>query len=168
MSERIVGEAQSTSRVVERPAWSPAQVFGVAGGVVLIVIGAIALARTGTNFSNIPATHATVAGLHFTCISAVVQLGVGILLLGACVFPLSAKSAMAFFGVLLVAWGIVIVADVTRLFTTWGYTKNAGIFYVVIGAVLVLAAALSPIFFSSRREVSRRSRATAGTSASEV
>ena len=75
---------------------------------------------------------------------------------------------MAFLGVLLVAWGIVIVADVTRLFTTWGYNKNAGIFYVVIGAVLVLAAVLSPIFFSSRREVSRQSRATAGTSVSGV
>lgn len=166
MNERIAGEAQSTSRVVERPAWSPAQIFGVAGGVVLIVIGAIALARTGTNFSNIPASRAMAAGLHFTCLSAAVQLGVGVLLLGASVFPASAKSAMATFGVLLVAWGIVIVADIPRLFTMWGYTKGTGIFYIVVGAVLVLAAALSPIFFSSRREVSRELSATADTSAS--
>jgi hypothetical protein len=124
MNERIAGEAQSTSRVVERPAWSPAQIFGVADGVVLVVIGAIALARTGTHFSSIPATHAMAVGLHFTCLSAIVQLGAGVLLLGACVFPMSAKSAMATFGVLLVAWGIVIVADITRLFTMWGYTKG--------------------------------------------
>ncbi len=166
MNERIAGEAQSTSRVVERPAWSPAQIFGVAGGVVLVVIGAIALARTGTHFSSIPATHAMAVGLHFTCLSAIVQLGAGVLLLGACVFPMSAKSAMATFGVLLVAWGIVIVADITRLFTMWGYTKGTGIFYIVIGAVLVLAAALSPIFFSSRREVSQESRAAVDTTAS--
>jgi hypothetical protein len=73
---------------------------------------------------------------------------------------------MATFGVLLVAWGIVIVADIPRLFTMWGYTKGTGIFYIVVGAVLVLAAALSPIFFSSRREVSRELSATADTSAS--
>jgi hypothetical protein len=73
---------------------------------------------------------------------------------------------MATFGVLLVAWGIVIVADITRLFTMWGYTKGTGIFYIVIGAVLVLAAALSPIFFSSRREISQESRAAVDTTAS--
>jgi hypothetical protein len=165
MTERIAAQAESTSLIVERPAWSPAQVFGVAGGVVLIVIGAIGLAHTGTNFSSIPLSHATAAGLHFTCLSAVVQLGVGVLLLGACVFPDSAKSAMATFGVLLVVWGIVIAADTTRLFTMWGYTKGTGIFYIVVGAVLVLTAALSPIFFSSRREVSRQSRATTDATA---
>ena len=168
MSETIDGEAQSTSRVVERPAWSPAQIIGVAGGVVLIVIGAIGLARTGTDFSHISATHATAAGLQFTCLSAAVQLGAGVLLLAACVYPGSAKSAMAFFGVLLVAWGIVIAADVTRLFATWGYSKGTGIFYIVIGAVLVLAAALSPIFFSSRQERSRTSRAYVDTTASRT
>ena len=161
MNERIAGEAQSTSRVVERPAWSPAQIFGVAGGVVLVVIGAIGLARTGTNFSNIPATHAMAAGLQFSSLSAVVQLGAGVILLGASVFPGSAKSAMAFFGVLLVAWGIFIVADVTRLFSMWGYTKGTGIFYIVVGAVLVLAGALSPIFFSTRSHVSRGPPASA-------
>ena len=72
---------------------------------------------------------------------------------------------MAFFGVLLVAWGIVIAADTTRLFTMWGYTKGTGIFYIVVGAVLVLAAALSPIFFPSRREVRRESRATTDATA---
>ena len=166
MRKRTAGEAESTSRVVERPAWSPAQIFGVAGGVVLVVIGSIALARTGTDFSHIPATHATAASMHFTCLSALVQLGAGVILLGACVFPASAKSAMGFFGVLLVVWGIVIVADVARLFTMWGYTKNSGTFYIVIGTVLVLAAALSPIFLSSRRQVSRESSASVDTTAS--
>ena len=165
MTQEGAAQAESTSLVVERPAWSPAQVFGVGGGVVLIVIGAIALARTGTNFSSIPLSHAMAAGLHFTCLSAVVQLGVGVLLLGACVFPDAAKSAMAFFGVLLVVWGIVIAADTTRLFVMWGYSKGTGIFYIVVGAVLVLSAALSPIFFSSRREVRRESRATTDVTA---
>ena len=158
MNDTMADQAQSTSRVVERPAWSPAQIVGLAGGVVLVVIGAIALARTGTNFSDIPATHATAAGMTFTCLSALVQIGVGVILLAASVFPSSAKSAMATFGVLLVAWGIVIVADLTRLFNLWGYTKSTGVFYIVVGAVLILTAAVSPIFLSSRRQVNRQSR----------
>ena len=74
VEEGYVDEAPTRSRVVEHAAWSPAQIIGLAGGVVLIVIGAIALSRTGTDFSNIPATHAAVAGFGFTCLSAAVQL----------------------------------------------------------------------------------------------
>jgi hypothetical protein len=155
MSQQVAGEAHTTSRVTERAAWSPAQIVGVAGGVVLIAIGAVALARTGTNFSNVAATHAAVAGFGFTSVSAAVQLAAGVLLLAFCAFPVSAKSAMAFFGVLILAWGIVIVADVTRLFTVWGYTKNTGVFYIIVGGVLLVVAAVSPIFMSSRRDVNR-------------
>jgi hypothetical protein len=73
---------------------------------------------------------------------------------------------MAAFGVLLAAWGIVIVADVTRLFTMWGYTEGTGIFYIVVGVVLVLASVVSPIFISTRREVTRASHAAVDTTAS--
>jgi hypothetical protein len=75
---------------------------------------------------------------------------------------------MAFFGVLLAAWGVFIVADVTRLFTMWGYTKGTGIFYVVIGAVLVLAGALSPIFFSTRRHVCSGTRPSGDNTATGI
>jgi hypothetical protein len=166
-TDRVSGEA-TTSRVVQRAAWSPAQIFGVAGGVVLIAVGAIALARTGTNFSNVALTHAAVSRFDFTCISAAVQLAVGVILLASCVFPGSAKSAMAFFGVVLVAWGIVIVADVTRLFTVWGYSKDTGVFYIIVGGVLLVVAAISPIFMSSRREVNRGTQTYGETTPSGV
>jgi hypothetical protein len=160
MTDTISDKTESTSRVIEKPAWSPAQVFGIAGGVVLVVIGAIALARTGTNFSVIPPTRATAAGMYFTSLAAAVQLGVGVVLLAASVFPTSAKSAMATLGVVLVAWGIVIMADTARLFNMWGYSRSNGTFYIIVGAVLVLTAAFSPIFLASRRQVSHRSRAS--------
>jgi len=153
MLQRTAGSAQTTSRVVERPAWSPAQLLAVVGGVVLVVIGGIALARTGTDFSNIAGTHAGVAGLHYTCLSAVVQLVAGVLLLVAAVRPTSAKSMSAVLGVLALAWGIIVVADLSRLFTTWGYTKSTGVFYIVVGAALLLGGVVSPIFFSRKGEV---------------
>jgi len=36
----------------------------------------------------------------------------------------------------------------------WGFTRSNGVFYAVIGGVLLLAAAVSPIIFSHRRVVS--------------
>ena len=131
MQRQISRSAESTARVVERPAWSPAQLLALVGGIVLVVIGGIALARTGTDFSNIPATHATVAGLHFTCLSAIVQLVAGVVLLVGTVRPASAKWTSAVLGVLSLAWGIIIVA----------------------GAILLLGGVVSPIFFSRRGEV---------------
>jgi hypothetical protein len=150
---QMVTQTGTSARMTERPAWSPAQLVALVAGLVLTVIGAIALARTGTNFSNVSATHAQAAGLSFSAVSAVVQLVAGVLLLGSAVFPESAKVGLALFGVVLLAWGIVIAADTVRLFSTWGYSRSTGVLYIVIGAVLLVAAAVSPIFFSRQRQV---------------
>jgi len=168
MNERIAGEAQSTSRVVERPAWSPAQVFGVAGGVVLVVIGAIALARTGTHFYNIPATHAMAVGSSFTCLSAIVQLGVGVLLLGACVFPMSAKSAIGHFWCAPCGLGNRHRRRHPKTLPHVGLHQGHRLLSISSSVLYggFRAAALSPIFFPSRREVSRASSATVDSTAS--
>ncbi len=150
---QVVTEAGTRSRIVEHPSWSPAQIVAGLAGLVLTIIGAIALARTGTHFSNLSATHAQAAGLYFSALSAVVQLVAGVLLLGTAVFPESAKVGLALFGVLLLAWGIIVAADTSRLVGTWGYSSATGIFYAVMGAVMLLVAAVSPIFYSSRRRI---------------
>ncbi|HEY3942426.1 MAG TPA: hypothetical protein VGL60_08070 [Acidimicrobiales bacterium] len=155
VERQTVTEAGTRARVVERPSWSPVQLVGAVGGLVLTIIGAIALARTGTQFSDLAATHAQAAGLYFSALSALVQLVAGVLLLGASVFPESAKAASALFGVALLAWGIVVIADASRLLGVWGYSTATGVFYVVTGAVLLIVAAISPIFYSSQRRVAR-------------
>jgi len=69
-------------RVVERAPWSPAQMIVLAAGLVLAVIGGIALARTHVHFNDIPSTHAQAAGLRHTSLSAVIELSVGLILIG--------------------------------------------------------------------------------------
>jgi hypothetical protein len=145
---------ESTYRVIERPPWSPAQLVAVAAGIVLVVIGGVALARGGIHFDAVPVTRSTVIGLHFTCLSALIQLVAGVLLLGGGAYPDTAKSTMAFFGVVLLAFGLIVAIDPTPFFTMWGYTTANGVFYAVVGGVLLVAAAVSPIFFSRRRVVS--------------
>ncbi|HEX3946247.1 MAG TPA: hypothetical protein VHW47_01020 [Acidimicrobiales bacterium] len=153
MQQQTIGTAQTSSRVAERAAWSPAQFVAGIVGIVYVVVGGIALARTGTDFSNIGSTHASVAWLHFTCLSAIVQLAAGVLLLVSAIGPAASKSASGVLGVASLAWGIIIVADVPRLFLTWGYTRSTGISYIVAGAVLLIGGLASPVFFSRRREV---------------
>lgn len=144
----------SETRVVERPPWSPAQIVAVIAGIVLVVVGGVALARSGVNFSNVPATHSSVASLHFTSMSAVIQLVAGVFLLAGGAYPDTAKASMAVWGAVLLAFGLIVAIDSVPFFTMWGYTTSNGVFYAVIGGVLLLAAAVSPIIFSRRRVVS--------------
>ena len=137
-------------RTTERAPWSPAQFIAVAGGLVLVVIGGIALARSGIHFDALPLSHSTVAGLHFSSLSAIVQLVAGVILLCGGAYPYTAKGTMATLGVILVAWGLIVAIDPQPFFNMWGYTTANGVFYTVVGAILVITAAVSPIFFSRR------------------
>jgi hypothetical protein len=146
----VVARQGQTTRVVSRPSWSPAQFIAVAAGLLLAVIGGVALARTGINFSAVPASRTTVVGLPYTCLSALVQLVVGVLILGGGVFPEAAKSTLGFFGVLLLAFGLVVAIDPTPFVNMWAFTTASGVFYAVVGGIMLLAAALSPVFASRR------------------
>jgi hypothetical protein len=138
---------------VTRPAFGPAQVVAVAAGLVLTIIGAIALARTGTNFSDLAATDRRVEGLGFSSLSALLQVIAGVILLGSGVFPEAARTAFALFGVLLIGWGIVVIADRAPLFNVWGYTSATGVLYIIIGGISSVGAAASPGFSTGRRRV---------------
>jgi hypothetical protein len=75
-------------------------------------------------------------------------------LLAGGAYPDTAKGSMAFWGAVLLAFGLVVAIDSVPFFNMWGYTRSNGVFYAVIGGVLILAAAVSPIIFSRRRVVS--------------
>ncbi len=152
-------------RETRRAPWSPAQLVAVAAGLVLVVIGGVGLARAGLHLSPsvIPLTHTHVAGLGFTSMSALIQLVAGVVLLGGGAYPDTARSTMAVLGVVLVAFGLIVAIDPAPFATMWGFTTASGVFYTVVGAVLLVAVALSPVFSSRREMVARSSDATTAT-----
>jgi|GEM_PF-3219113 len=77
------------------------------------------------------------------------------MLVGA-IDPDSAKATMWFFGVILIAFGLIVAISPTPFTNMWGYNSASGVFYVVVGGILVLAGAFSPVFYSRRRTVSSR------------
>lgn len=149
---QTVNQDGTLVREVRRASWSPSQLVAVAAGILLVVIGGVGLARTGTNFSHLAFSHSQVAGLGVTPVSALVELAVGVLILAGGAYPGSAKGTTSVFGVVMLAFGLIVALDAKPFFSNWGYTRGNGIFFIVVGAVLLVTAAASPIF-SSRRAV---------------
>ncbi len=153
MERHVVTQDGARYRSQVRAPWSPAQLVAGVVGLILVVIGGVALARGGVNFSDIPATISTVAGMHYTCLSALVQLVAGVILIGCCVHPDTAKSAMVVYGVVMLAFGLIIAIDPSGFVGDWNANEGNGVLYIILGVILLLAAALSPIFFSRSRTV---------------
>ncbi len=158
-----VVEEGVTQREVVRSAWSPAQLVAVVAGLLLVVLGGVALSRSGVHFTDLAATHVMVAGMGFTTLSAIVDLVVGVIVLAGGAFPDTAKGTMAVFGVLLLAFGLVVALGPAPFSTSWGYVTANGVFFAVVGGVLLLAAIVSPIFASSRRVTRRDGAASSAT-----
>lgn len=147
----IEQRAGRSTRTVRRTEWSPAQAIGIAAGIFLTVVGGLALARGGINFSSIPTTSSTVLGLPFTCLSGIVTLVVGVVILAGSLYPTTAKGVMGFFGVITLAFGLIVAIDPTPFTNMWGYNTASGVMMAIIGGVMLVAAAFSPIFTSGRR-----------------
>jgi NADH:ubiquinone oxidoreductase subunit 2 (subunit N) len=56
----------------------------------------------------------------------------------------------------LIAFGLIVAISPTSFTNMWGYSTANGVFYVIAGAILVLAGALSPVFYSRHQVVSER------------
>lgn len=158
--EDAVDDAEVVHREVERAPWSPAQIVSLIVGAIFAIIGAITLANTGMNFSDISANHETVAGMDQTALLGIVELVIGLFLIGAGAYPGGGRGSMTFFGVVLLGFGIVMLLSTGERWMAENLTTDdaAGWFFVIMGSVLLLAAMLAPVIFGTdRRAVSRRS-----------
>ncbi|MGH9169365.1 MAG: hypothetical protein ACRD0Z_00580 [Acidimicrobiales bacterium] len=154
-ARRIRNNEGATVREVARPAWSPAQIVAVVGGLLLLVMGAVGLAHTGFAFTNIPITRTAVAGLGMTSLAAVVQTVAGVIVLVGASSPTAAKAVTSVMGVIILAWGLIVAFDPSAFLRYWGYDGSNGVYYIVVGAALFILTALSPIFMSRRNVVVR-------------
>lgn len=156
----VADDAEVVDRSIARAPWSPAQAVALIVGGLFAVLGAVTLARTGINFSNVSGTHTTVAGLDQTALLGLIEFIVGMALIGAGSIPGGGRSSMSFFGVVLLGFGVVLLAfdsngAAVRRFTS---DDGAGWLFVVTGIVLLVAAMASPVIFANdRRRVARRS-----------
>jgi uncharacterized membrane protein HdeD (DUF308 family) len=155
--ERVVraenaGVAQSStnnySTAVQHQTWSPAQAVALILGVVFLVLGGVALARTGINLNDVSGTHVKVAGSTQTQLMAYIELGFGALLVLAGAIPGAGRGLMSFCGVLALVFGIIVVAQPSSFTHSLGIGKGYGIFLIIVGAALLITSVMAPIYWS--------------------
>jgi hypothetical protein len=154
----IGGVARSEQRqrtAVTWPSWSPTQVIGLMVAIAIIVVGGIALGRAGVTFSNVPAHRSSVIGLGFTSMSALITLVAGVILAIGCVHPYSARVFSGGFGVVFLAFGLVVAVTPQPFFNMWNFTTANGVVIACVGVLLLLSALVSPVFERSTATVAR-------------
>jgi hypothetical protein len=120
---------------------SPAQIITGLAGIVVLVIGLITLAKGGLN-GSITDPVVSVAGFDHTPLLGLIEAVFGLLLLGSALW--GSRASGAFFGVLMVVAGIVIVVTPSSFASTLAAESSYGWFLIVVGGIVALACLALP------------------------
>lgn len=163
--EDRVAYQSSDSFVAERQPWSPAQIVSIILGIVFVVLGGIAIARTGVDFNRMTSEHVQVAGSTQTQLMGFLELIYGALLLIVGSIPGAGRAGMSFLGIVGLVFGIIVIAQPSSFYHPLGIGSGYGVFLIVVGAVLMITSMVSPIYwgFSRRYDSNRRYRGWRGS-----
>jgi uncharacterized membrane protein HdeD (DUF308 family) len=114
--------------------------IGGAVGVLLVVIGLVALARTGFALDALTTATASVGPFDRTPLMAIVEVVLGVAVIGA---SLSAdRGGLLAVGILTLVFGLVVVIEPGAFVAALGAGSTTGILYVLIGIACLLAGFL--------------------------
>jgi hypothetical protein len=133
--------------------WSPAQLIGLIVGIGFAILGIATIARTGFDTSHIYTPRATIWHLPHTPLLGICEIGFGALLVIASIVPGGVRSLMGLLGVIALGFGLVELLDVapSRMNRWFNVNDSNGWLFVIVGAVVLLAAFFSPVFASGGR-----------------
>jgi hypothetical protein len=164
-SEPVTSDEVTTAPAVRTvmPTWSPAQIVGLVVGIGSAVLGAAALSQTGFDTGHIYTPHQLVWSFPHSPLLGVLEIGFGALVVLGSVIPGGSRAVLGFLGTISLAFGIVVVVQSlpNRLNLWLAVSHRNGWLYVIAGAVLLVSAVFSPIFFggATRDRVVRRTTA---------
>jgi hypothetical protein len=128
----------------------PGRILGGLIGLILAVVGVVAIAKCGID-GSLDKPVANVLGMDQSAIVGLVEFALGLLMiLGAA--SSSTRSFMGGVGVLALIAGVVAAASTASVRSDIGMDTGAGWFVAICGA-LVLAASFIGTYAHSRREV---------------
>jgi uncharacterized membrane protein HdeD (DUF308 family) len=115
-------------------------IVGSAIGILLVVLGLVALARTGFAFDAMTTTTSSVGPFERTPLMAVIEVAIGLSVIAA---SLSAdRGGLIGVGVLALIFGLVVVIEPGAFVEALGASATSGLLYVLIGIGLLLAGFL--------------------------
>ena len=146
----VVAAPMHSERVATYSRVTPARAFTAIGGIILLVIGLIAVAKTGIH-SPLDQPIVKVAGMTHTPLLGIIGAVAGLLLLASSVTgsDAGARSSGIFFGVLLGVAGVVAIAT-PESFHSLALQSSYGWMALIIGAVVVIANLLLPTITAKR------------------
>lgn len=122
--------------------WSPAQLAALVLGVVFVVLGGVALLRSGFDMDLFNPV-VVVGGLAYTPLLGLIELVVGLILLAVGAYP-GASDAVVFVGVLLLAFGLLLVIEPGAFQESLAAGRAHGWFYVTVGGVAAVVGLTQP------------------------
>ncbi|HYV59122.1 MAG TPA: hypothetical protein VFA62_03550 [Acidimicrobiia bacterium] len=137
--------------------WSTAQLVALLIGAAFIVLGAVALNRTGFSTSHLYEPFERVWNLGHTPLLAVIELGFGIAMVIAALRPMAGRALMMLLSIGAIGSGVVILIDAWpgRVHHWFGASHRNGWLYVIAGGIGVAAALFAPTFTRDRRTIVR-------------
>lgn len=143
-------ESAHSQRVVSGSrTFSPARLTAGIIGLVLVVVAGVTMARVG--FASITGDTTNVLGLDMTLLMAIINLVVGLLMLGIASEAFSPRSSLMGLGTLMVAFGAVVAIEPDPFTSSLGEGRPVGVLYLVLGVLALIVG------FSSRTVVTRES-----------
>lgn len=135
--------------VHERRTWSPAQIISGIVGLILTVMGGVALARLLPTESLTGST-ADVFGVGHTVIMGIIAVGLGLLYLSEAASPYAVQRGMISLGIVTLAFGLIVVIEPAAFDNALGLGERGGWLYAAIGFISVVTGISSPILTSRR------------------
>jgi uncharacterized membrane protein HdeD (DUF308 family) len=132
--ERRVSTAR-TSR------FSPAAIVAGIGGIVLIVLGLIAVARGGLS-GPLTEPVVDVVGFSHTPLLGLIEAGTGLILFLCALW--GTRASTLFVGVLVAIAGIVVAAAPDAFASSLATESSYGVFLIVLGGIVALTSLLIP------------------------
>lgn len=120
-------------------------------GIMLLVFGGLTLSQTGLEFGA-DAPKASVAGFHHTALMAIINLGLGLVLVSAGARSRLDWGSVRLLGGISLAFGVVLLAEPAALHSWLGTHAASGWLFVIIGAVMLVAAIVHPLLLGDEGE----------------
>lgn len=147
MTARHEGRERRTVSVARSP-FTVGQVVAGILGLILVIVGGVAMARVG--FSSLTGETATVLGVDHTLALGIINVVVGLMFLAAASTAAGVRGTLLSMGILAVAFGAIVMIEPSPFVDFLGDGRPVGVLYLLIGLISLLSGFFSPTYVSSQ------------------
>jgi hypothetical protein len=137
MTDHEHHEVRQRHRTIDRRVISPAQIVAGLIGLILVIIGGVVLARVGLD--NLTGDTTAVFGFDHTALMGLIDVIAGLFFLGAAASS-GVRGTMIGLSMAAIAFGAIMAIEPNAFDSSLGGASGLGVFYLIIGAVGLLAA----------------------------